>query len=70
MQRINATGSLTPYLLQVGSEVYPISGDPQRGWHLADEELLDAAELGFRYQSVSELFFALVNLSLARAIPV
>lgn len=51
-------------LLQVGQEVYPVYGSVEQGWSV---ERLDVARrelAGFRYRSLEEIFFALINFSL------
>ena len=49
-----------PRLVRVGPELYPVWGDDEHGWCV--ESNLVAR---FRYRSLDELLFALVNLSLA-----
>ncbi len=49
--------------LRIGAAVYPVYGDPLRGWSLRAEDfggLLAAPP--YAYESIDELFFAIVNL--------
>jgi hypothetical protein len=54
-----------PTYLRVGRGVYPVYGDKLRGWSPRADDLhgpdAEAAQ-AFRYGSLDELFFALVNL--------
>jgi hypothetical protein len=54
-----------PTYLRVGRGVYPVYGDALRGWSPRADDLhgphAESAER-FRYGSLDELFFALVNL--------
>lgn len=52
-----------PHLLRVGMEVYRIYGDDQVGWTIEESDLSSRAPSWYRYRSLDELFFALVNLS-------
>ncbi len=52
-------------LVQIGAEVFPVYGNDQLGWSMDRGDLcFDAAE-PFRYHSLEELLFALMNLSIA-----
>ena len=49
--------------LRVGREVFPVYGDPLRGWSPTADDFRDALlSVPFAYGSLDELFFALVNL--------
>lgn len=49
--------------LRVGWGVYPVYGDDLRGWSLRPDDFRGLAECSpYVYESVDELFFALVNL--------
>ncbi|HXQ20395.1 MAG TPA: hypothetical protein VN812_01890 [Candidatus Acidoferrales bacterium] len=50
-------------LLQVGLEVFPVYGDDKSGWSLDPGDLFPRMPMWFRYQSIDEIFFALVNLN-------
>ena len=54
-----------PTYLRVGRGVYPVYGDALRGWSPRADDLhgphAESAQ-AFRYGSLDELFFALVNL--------
>lgn len=52
-------------LLQVGLEVFPVYGDETSGWSVDPGDLYPQMPVWFRYQSLDELFFALVNMHLA-----
>lgn len=54
--------------LRVGSQVFPVYGDPLRGWSPRPDDFSGRAASPYVYPSLDELFFALVNLcSRARA---
>jgi hypothetical protein len=65
LQRDEFGGVERGFLLQIGSEIYPVYGNDQAGWSI------DAGDLGaytatpLRYRSLEELFFALVNFMVA-----
>ena len=48
--------------LQIGLEVIPVYGSDQRGWSLESDDL-SAESTCFRYGSLEELFFVLVNMN-------
>ena len=52
-------------LLKIGLEVFPVYGDEGNGWSLDADDLLPNAPAMFRYRSLNELFFALVNLNIS-----
>jgi len=59
---MNLNGS-PPTYLRVGAGVYPVYGDELRGWSpRADDFQGLGASSPYVYQSLDELFFALVNL--------
>ena len=53
------------FLLNVGTEVYPVYGSDQRGWTLDSGDLHAEVATQFRYQTLEELFFVIVNFSIA-----
>jgi hypothetical protein len=50
-------------LLKVGLEVFPVYGDETSGWSVDPGDLYPQMPVWFRYRSIDELFFALVNLN-------
>ena len=52
-------------LLKVGLEVFPVYGDETSGWSMDADDLSPTASPLFRYGSLDELFFALVNLNVS-----
>jgi hypothetical protein len=51
-------------LLKVGLEVFPVYGDETSGWSVDPGDLYPQMPVWYRYQSLDELFFALVNLNI------
>ncbi len=51
-------------LLKIGLEIFPVYGDEQLGWSVEAADLYAQTPPGFRYGSIDEIFFALVNLNL------
>jgi hypothetical protein len=52
-------------LIKVGLEVFPVYGDESSGWSVDPVDLAPGRPHAYRYQSLDELFFALVNLNLS-----
>jgi len=50
-------------LLQVGMEVFPVYGDERSGWSVDPIDLTPDTPKWLRYDSLDELFFALLNLN-------
>lgn len=50
-------------LLKVGSEVFPVYGDERSGWSVDPGDLYPQMPPWYRYASIDELYFALVNLN-------
>jgi len=50
-------------LLKVGLEVFPVYGDERSGWSMDPIDLTPDTPKGLRYDSLDELFFALLNLN-------
>ncbi len=50
------------HLLKIGLEVFPVYGDEKSGWSTDPDPRVP---LWFRYRSLDELFFALVNLNIS-----
>jgi len=51
-------------LLTVGSETVPVYGDDESGWSVDPGDLYPATPVAYRFRSVDELYFALLNLKL------
>jgi hypothetical protein len=51
-------------LLKVGLEVFPVYGDERSGWSMDPIDLTPETPKWLRYDSLDELFFALLNLNL------
>lgn len=52
-------------LLKIGLEVFPVYGDEEAGWSVDPGDLYPQIPYWFRYRSLDELFFALVNLNVS-----
>lgn len=56
------------FVVHVGSESLPIAGSVEAGWSIATDEMLALSAIGgagdYRYGTLDELLFALINLSL------
>lgn len=52
-------------LLKVGLEVFPVYGDERSGWSMDPIDLAPETPRWLRYESIDELFFALLNLNVA-----
>ena len=52
-------------LLHVGPEVFPVYGSDKTGWTIQPGGVYPETPLSYRYGSVDEIFFALVNLHLS-----
>ncbi len=50
-------------LLQIGLEVFPVYGDERLGWSMDPIDLRPDSPKWLRYDSIDELFFALLNLN-------
>jgi hypothetical protein len=50
-------------LLKVGMEVFPVYGDDRSGWSMDPVDLTPDTPKWLRYDSIDELFFALLNLN-------
>jgi hypothetical protein len=58
--QVSAMGS--EFVVQVGAESISVSGSLDAGWSVATEGLPNS----YRYRSLDELVFALINLSVAQ----
>jgi hypothetical protein len=52
-------------LLKIGLEVFPVYGDEKSGFSVDPGDLYPQMPIWFRYRSLDELFFALVNLNIS-----
>ena len=52
-------------LLKIGVEVFPVYGDEESGFSIDPGDLCPHMPIWFRYRSLDELFFALVNLNIS-----
>jgi hypothetical protein len=64
--RQSALQPVNTRLLKVGLEVFPVYGDEGSGWSMDPVDLTPETPKSMRYDSLDELFFALVNLNLAQ----
>ena len=66
MRTIHSRSDVTvkAQLLKIGQEVFPVYGDEQLGWSVQADDLYPQTPSWFRYGSIDEIFFALVNLNL------
>jgi hypothetical protein len=53
------------FLLNVGNEVYPVYGSDKLGWTLDSGDLHEEVATQFRYQTLEELFFVIVNFTIS-----
>ena len=58
--------SVNARLLKIGLEVFPVYGDEKSGFSVDPGDLYPQMPIWFRYRSLDELFFALVNLNLSQ----
>lgn len=56
-------GPVNARLLKVGLEVFPVYGDERSGWSMDPIDLTPETPKWLRYDSLDELFFALLNLN-------
>lgn len=52
--------------LRIGVQLFPVYGDAMRGFSPVAQDVRSQAISAYRYASVDELYFALVNLCMAR----
>lgn len=60
-----AQSGVSTRLLKVGMEIFPVYGDESTGWSMNAEDFLPSFGARFRYESLDELFFALLNLNMS-----
>jgi hypothetical protein len=56
---------VSTHLLKIGLEVFPVYGDEVVGWSMDPVDLTPDTPKWLRYDSIDELFFALLNLNVA-----
>lgn len=57
-------GTAARTYLRIGAAVYPVYGDDLRGWSTRPDDVKSVVRSSpFAYESIDELFFALVNLT-------
>ncbi|MBI4517766.1 MAG: hypothetical protein HY699_18325 [Deltaproteobacteria bacterium] len=61
----HAPAPVNAQLMKIGLEVFPVYGDEASGWSVDPVDLVPGHPLAYRYGSLDELFFALVNLNLS-----
>ncbi len=49
-------------LLQIGCEVFPVFGNPCKGYSITEGDFEEEASRGVRYDSLDELWFALTTM--------
>jgi hypothetical protein len=60
------SGAADRKFLRVGGDVFPVYGDAVRGWSPRPDDFWGLARCSpYVYESLDELFFALVNLCVA-----
>lgn len=50
------------FLIEIGTSVFPVYGDAANGWSVERRDIIESTP--YRYATLDELIFALVNLSL------
>ena len=50
------------FLIEIGKSVFPVYGDSKIGWSIDRDDILE--ETPYRYATLDELVFVLVNFSL------
>ena len=63
--RTQSEVAIKTQLLKIGVEVFPVYGDEKLGWSVDAGDLYPQIPAWFRYRSIDELFFALVNLNIS-----
>jgi hypothetical protein len=63
--RSHSEMTVNTQLLKIGVEVFPVYGDEKSGWSVDAGDLYPQIPRWFRYRSIDELFFALVNLNIS-----
>ncbi len=63
--RSHSEVAIRTQLLKIGLEVFPVYGDENSGWSVDAGDLYPQIPSWYRYRSLDELFFALVNLNIS-----
>jgi len=63
--RQQAKAPINTQLLKIGLEVFPVYGDDGSGWSMDPIDLTPETPRWLRYESIDELFFALLNLNVS-----
>jgi hypothetical protein len=63
--RQRAVEPVNTRLLKVGLEVFPVYEDDRAGWSMDPVDLGPGTPRWLRYESIDELFFALLNLNVS-----
>src|SRR3972149_4954736 len=65
MTHTHVPTAINAQLMKIGLEVFPVYGDDTSGWSVDPVDLAPGQHNAYRYRSIDELFFALVNLNLS-----
>jgi hypothetical protein len=63
--QVHSQVEVNAQLMQIGLEVFPVYGDDSSGFSIDPGDLYPQMPAWFRYDSLEELFFALVNLNVS-----
>jgi hypothetical protein len=63
MTPTQAVTTVKAQLIQIGVEVVPVYGDQDSGWSLDAGDLSPQQQCTYRYSSLDELIFALLNFN-------
>jgi hypothetical protein len=61
--QVQSQVTVSAQLMKIGLEVFPVYGDESSGFSVDPGDLYPQMPPWFRYGSLDELFFALVNLN-------
>ena len=61
--QVQSEVAVNAQLMKIGLEVFPVYGDESSGFSVDPGDLYPQMPAWFRYGSLDELFFALVNLN-------
>ena len=63
--RPRVAANASPRLVKIGSDLFPVYGNERCGWSVEPVDLTSRQPGCYRYGSLEEVFFALVNLNVA-----
>jgi hypothetical protein len=63
--QVQSDVTVNAQLVKIGMEVFPVYGDETSGFSVDPGDLYPQMPMWFRYRSLDELFFALVNLNVS-----